>query len=159
MNFKQNQWPFHLSRREENKGCSSKASGLSVPREGTPLFLHTLCVPPAGTHPAVHHAGLPTTVPVLPPPGMSSPRARVHRGHVDALLPQELQRDVPRSVGQRERGQTGRWGLRAPPRLKRKRWLTSASQACRGAAFVCMFLFAFVCLSVVFHLHPIKLCH
>lgn len=34
MNFKQNQWPFYLSKREENKGCSSKASGLSVPREG-----------------------------------------------------------------------------------------------------------------------------
>lgn len=86
MNFKQNQWPF-LSLKEENKGCSSKASGLSVPREGgrtsstkTPLFLHTLYVPPAGTHPTMHHAG-------LPPPQCRSLHPLAHPHHV-LLCPQ-----------------------------------------------------------------------
>lgn len=111
--------------------------------QNTPVPAHPVCAPSwhsphrAPCRSPHHDAGPPA-------PGMSSPCAHVHRGHVAALLPQELQRDVPRSVGQRERGQTGRWKLRAPPRLKSKRWLTSASQACLGAAFVCMFIFAFV---------------
>ena len=60
---------------------------------------------------------------------------------MDALLPQELQRDVPRPGGVGQKGGWADWvlGLKAPPRLKSKGWLTSASQACLSAAFVCVF--------------------
>ena len=111
----------------------------------------------------------PCTMQASPPHDAGPPAPRhvltmcscVHRGHVDALLPQELQRDVPRPGGVGQKGGWADWvlGLKAPPRLKSKGWLTSASQACLSAAFVCVFIFAFVYLSVFLNLHPIKVCH
>ena len=168
MNFKQNQWPFYLSKRktrdavQKHLGSVSPGRGDELPQPKHP-FSCTPCMcpqlaltPPCTMQASPHHSAGPST-----PWHILTMCSCVHRGHVDALLPQGLQRDVPRPGGVGQKGGWTDWALgsRAPPRFRSKRRLASASQACVSAAFVCVFAFAFVCWSVFLNLHPIKVCH
>lgn len=116
----------------------------------TPLFLHTLYVPPAGTHPTMHHAGLPPPqCKFCIPWHVLTMRSCVWEPCGCSVSPRSCSRMFPgQGVWDRKGGWTD-WvlELRAPPRFKTK----EVADICLSGLpvlllFACLFLLLFVCI-------------